>query len=225
MKAVISHRKDLTPDIVSIYFEPEEKLDFLAGQYVEVTFPDEVNAFIGDNRWFTLSASPSEKLLTITTRLNKPLSDFKSRLVNLKRDQEIILSEPIGDFVLPIDKTIPLVFVCGGIGVTPVRSIIKFLVDEKEQRQVTINYIVKHEQDLIFKDLFSDYSASLRPIITNTKGLTNMALDELIDGHTDKSLFYVSGPQLLVEDIVDKLERKYVNSQVIMDYFPGYSTI
>ena len=78
MKAVISHRKDLTPDIVSIYFEPEEKLDFLAGQYVEVTFPDEVNAFIGDNRWFTFSASPSEKLLTITTRLNKPLSDFKS---------------------------------------------------------------------------------------------------------------------------------------------------
>ncbi len=225
MKSVFSHNEFITPNIVSLYFTPEPEFDYLAGQYIELTFPDEHNSSIGDNRWFTLSSSPSESHLMITTKLNKPLSQFKDRLINLKAGDEVLMSEPIGDFVLPIDKSIPLVFISGGIGITPVRSIIKWLSDKNEQREITLNYIVKNDYDFIFEEIFKYYKLDYKPITTENSPSSDWVANKFQDGASPLSLFFISGPQIMVERIVDDITKDYGNNQVIMDYFPGYNSL
>jgi ferredoxin-NADP reductase len=145
--------------------------------------------------------------------------------MSLKPGQEVIFSEPIGDFVLPKDKTIPLVFLSGGIGVAPVRSIVKWLVDNKEQRPITLNYFVKTRDDLAFQDLFESYEMKYIPITTRDPdfSINKGPLD--METFDKDSLFYVSGPQKMVEDLVDSISEKYERQQIVMDYFPGYKSI
>ena len=49
-------------------------------------------------------------------------------------------SQLAGDFILPEDKNKKLVFIAGGIGVTPFRSMIKYLIDKNEKRDIIIFY-------------------------------------------------------------------------------------
>lgn len=223
MKIKFIERIQLNLDIISLSFEKPTGYNYLAGQYAEINFIDEKVDSIGDNRWFTLSSSPSESVITITTRLNKPLSKFKNKFVNLKAGDEVLISEPIGDFVLPIDKTIPLVFISGGIGITPVRSIIKWLLDNKEQREITIERIVRSEKDLVFNDLFLKYKMKYRHYINTT----NTPLSSIFDltKFSSNSLFFISGTQELVEHFTESLSVLYGRQSIIMDYFPGYTSI
>lgn len=225
MSFTFSHHQYLSPDIISLYFKPVSAFNYLPGQYVEVKFPDEHISSIGDNRWYTLSSSPSEDLLAITAKLIKPYSEFKNRIIKLKPGEEVILSQPIGDFVLPMDKKIPLVFISGGIGITPVRSIIKWLIDNNEQRQISLMNIVKKKQDMVFDGLFRDYKMSYISIVTENKEGVVPDTDNLIKISSPSSIFYISGPQTMVEYIAGNITNKYSSSQVIMDYFPGYSSI
>jgi len=224
MLAKIEQIKQLNSDTFSIYFKPDNEFSYLAGQYTEISFPHEHKDFIGDNRWFTLSSSPSEEYLSITIRARKPLSNFKRELLSLKKNDEIIISEPIGDYVLPKDKTIPIVLICGGIGITPARSVIKWLTDKKEARDIILIHFVRDKESLLFSDIFQKYDMSYEPVITSIHPRESTLADKIIKFKSN-SLFFVSGPQTMVESITKDLRAKFGNEQVIMDYFPGYTSI
>lgn len=224
-KVVYDHKQVITPTITAFYFKPNSKLQYLAGQYVELKIPGEIASSIGDNRWFTLSSAPTEKLLSISTRLRQPLSEFKTHLVNMSEGEELTMSEPIGDFVLPKDPNIPLVFITGGIGITPVRSIVKWLIDTKQKRSITLFYFVRGDSEIAYKDLLNSYPMNFKTMVT---GSNKINIDEelsLIKKSSSESLFFISGPEPMVEDMADKVNQKFDRSQIIMDYFPGYTSI
>lgn len=225
-KAVFVRREKLTPSIYCFWFSKEADFEYLAGQYIELTIPGEAEALIGGNRWFTLSSSPSEELLSITTKIIEPVSKFKKTLLQLKANQELTMSEPIGDFVLPKDKSLPLVFISGGIGITPVRSIIKWLIDTGEMRTISLYYLVNKTEDLVYKNLLEDYQMSFHPVVASQleNDLSSYLL-ELIKGFDPKSFFYVSGPQTLVENTTDDIASMFGRDRVVMDYFPGYTSL
>jgi ferredoxin-NADP reductase len=225
MNIVFDHREKEADNIYTFHFNLKGSFDYLAGQYVEVSMPGEINVTINGDRWYTLSSSPSEKFISFTTRFDKVISDFKNRLLKLQKGDEITISEPIGDFVLPIDKTLPLVFISGGIGITPVRSIIKYLLDKNEDRKVTLHYLAKNSDSLIFSELFKQYNMQFQTIITSEYKLDIEALVNNLWKNNPESLFFVSGPQTMVENYVDVISSKFDDAQIVMDYFPGYSSI
>ena len=107
-------------DIVSFQFERPEDFDYKPGQWMVVTLPDSSLA-----HHFTLSSSPSESFLEITTRLRD--SEFKKALTELPVDAMIEAEGPFGSFFLPPSPG-KVAFLTGGIGITAPRSILRHLI-------------------------------------------------------------------------------------------------
>lgn len=230
MQVTFDHKVQIAPDIWTFYFRGPAKHDYIAGQYTELTLPHENPDDRGTRRWFTLSSSPSEDLLCITTRHQQPASTFKNTLWQLEPESEIHLADPMGDFVLPKDSSIPLLFVVGGIGVTPVHSILKWLADNSEKRRIDIIYAAEDEQHLIFRDLIDQQSDTVDYYLSSpSEGWQGHAgritAQTILDKHTDPhQLVFISGPEPMVESLTNGLLTADVpERQLVRDYFPGYN--
>src|SRR5665647_631894 len=126
---------NLTPDTYDFVFTPDQKMNFKPGQYMELTLDHPSQDSRGIRRYLTIASSPTEKQFRLGVKFyNKP-SSFKKTLIRMKQDQEIVASQLAGDFTLPQDKNKKLVFIAGGIGITPFRSMIKYMLDKKEKRE------------------------------------------------------------------------------------------
>ena len=211
-----------TPQIVSYSFTPERPIRYIAGQFVEITIQHSDPDKRGVKRWFTLSSSPTEKYLTITTKLSviSP-SSFKKNLMHLNIGDSVECSEAMGDFVLPKSDNIALIFVAGGIGITPYRSMIKWLVDSGQSRNIQIVYSAHSTAELTFKDLLNQPFIELYPY-TEKEKLTAVKIDALCSGIKDKQI-YIAGP----EPMADALSKGFKDlgssrHQIVTDYFPGY---
>jgi ferredoxin-NADP reductase len=195
---------------------------YTAGQFIELTIPHDNPDERGQKHWFTLSSSPTEPLPTITTKFPSegPTSTFKQALQNLKPGDAVSMSDPMGDFVLPKDKTIPLVFVAGGIGVTPMRSMIKWLHDSQETRPITLIYAVADKKQLAFQPVFDE--AGIEPVFLYER-LTPEKILELAPDQPGQ-LYFISGPEPMVEALVEGLTKSGISeSRLVGDYFPNYS--
>lgn len=233
-KLVRTHTENLAGNIISFWFEPEKPLDYVAGQYTELSLPHEQPDDRGTKRWFTLSSSPSDApLVSITTKFAQKPSSFKAALRGLKPGDNVHLAEPFGDFVLPVDERIPLVFVAGGIGITPFHSIIKFLYDTKQERDITFLYSVAAEHEMIFQDLFEPYGMKRVLVVDKPQGswdgetgqLTGQRIVDLTHP-VDDALIYISGPGLMVEALKEQLIKLDIDkTRVVGDFFPGYTNI
>ena len=171
--------------------------------------------------------------MSITTKFSEESSSFKQTLQGLREGDEVIISDPMGDFVLPKDKSIPLIFVAGGIGITPYHSIIKWLSDTKQSRDINLIYAANSIGELVFLEQFEHYGLSLQLILNNppanwegeTGYLSGQRIIDLTNPPRD-SLIYASGPEKMVESLQSSLEtlgmEKY---RLVGDFFPGYSTI
>lgn len=110
-------KEHLIDNVWAFHFQPTEPLVWTAGQFVRVELPHDNPDEQGTKRWFTNSAAPHEGIMQITTRVTD--STFKQALAKLVEGDELQLIEnPEGDFVWQ-DSKLPIIFVAGGIGVTP----------------------------------------------------------------------------------------------------------
>ena len=240
MKATFDHVESVTPDISTFWFQPERPVRYLAGQFTEIQLPHDPADARGVKRWFTLSSSPTEDLVAITTKfaphsvqgrsLHSRSSTFKRQLRALKPGAKLTLADPMGDFVLPKDPQVPLVFVAGGMGITPVRSMVKWLLDKGEQRSIQLVYAVSRIEDMAFEPLLKKYGLAFTPIVSHppagyggeTGPLTSRRILELI-GHNDQSLIYLSGPEPMIEAFYKELVAIGIPSErLVTDYFHGY---
>ena len=117
MNAVFRRSQLETSDIRTFFFKTDKPLDHTAGQFSEWTIEHDNPDSRGRHRWFTISSSPSEELISFTTRFDPKGSSFKKALLKLQPGDVIKVSHAMGDFVLPKLIQTPLIFVAGGIGV------------------------------------------------------------------------------------------------------------
>ena len=108
----------------------------------------------GIRRWFTISSSPTEQHIWLTTRFTDRGSTFKRKLKELAEGDEIIVSGLEGDFVLPKHLSRPMAFIAGGIGITPFRSMIKYLLDKDLKADIILLYSNRTVRDVVFKEIF-----------------------------------------------------------------------
>lgn len=236
MKATLvrHHIENKAKNIVTFWFKPDQPMSYIAGQYIEMTIPHPQPDDRGQKHWFTISSSPTDSpLCSITTKFSTPSSSFKQALRLKKIGETVDMSQPMGDFVLPQNDTLPLIFVAGGIGITPYHSIIKYLSDTKQERSISFLYSVRSEQELIFQDLFENYGMNRKIVVSEPApswdGLTGQLSGKRIIEITkpkDNALIYVSGPEPMVEALHEQLHDEGISKdRLIGDFFPGYSGV
>lgn len=222
MLATLDHIEILTPDIRTYWFRPERPLGQIAGEFTELHLPHAHPDDRGDRRWFTISSPPTERLVAITTRFAPTKgSSFKRALQKLQPGSQVSLAEPMGDFVLPKDKTIPLVFVAVGLGITPVHSIIHYLSDKNEQRAIQLFRVVPGlEKEIFAKELRAHPLAYRLFDISNDQRLTAAHILPVIQKN---SFVYLSGPERFIAHLSEELQKNGVPARhIITDLFPGY---
>lgn len=225
---LVTYRKKfrVASDIYSFEFSSDRRIRYTAGQFIELTIPHESDDR-GQKRWFTLSSSPSEDTIVITTKIQPHKSStFKQHLLKLKAGTELKMANPMGDFVLPKDPKIPLVFVAGGIGCTPFRSIIKYLQDSQENRDIKLLYSVSDRKSAAFLDLFNETLGGKCKLI-DTSVSVRLDSDTILgfSGNNPDCYYYLSGPEQLVESLEKSLfDTGIEKNRLHGDFFPGYET-
>ena len=226
MKLHFIRKEQEVPGVFSFYFEPPKGLTWTAGQFLHYTFPHPNADDRGIKRWFTISTAPHEKLIRITTRINNDRSSsFKSALMNLEEGDEIEAEDPEGDFIF--ENSIGChVFVAGGIGITPFRSILAQLDYENKEAKIDLLY-ANRDDNLVFGDELNRLKQKhptlhAHPFIGDNK-ITLETLRPYIE--KDDAIIYISGPEPMVEDFYNQLKAAGMPEKRIKgDYFPNYRT-
>lgn len=231
MRALFDHAESLTPHISSFWFKPERPVRFEPGQFLELYLPHDNMDARGDRREFSISSLPGELLISFTTNfaLHKD-SSFKHELRKLKPGTVVAMAEPMGDFVLPKDPSIRLVFVAIGLGCTAYISMIKWLAKQGDQRNIQFIYSVRQPKDILFSTTWQSYPLAFCPIISRPvpdwRGETGrLSVDNVIRlvSPLDEKLIYLAGPQSIIEPLFnDLLATGVARRQLVLDYFPGY---
>lgn len=234
MKVTFIRRDEIAENIFSFYFEPERPVHYIAGQFIELHLPHKQADKRGAKRWFTLSSSPHEELLAITTNFSvSEGSSFKRTLKGLEPGAILNMAAPMGDFVLPKDPSIPLLFVAGGIGCTPFRSIITDLEYTKEKRDITMLYAAQKNEKVAFQKTFAALGDKFKIILTEPSPdwqgpAGRLSAESIIKlaRPTDDHYIYVSGPEPMVESLEKDLKNQGINKRhIYADFFPGYLPI
>lgn len=213
--------------LASVYLQPEGTYRFEAGQYADVSVPHDNPDNRGISRVMTWSSSPDEPLLKMTFRYYGPGgSSYKRALLGLKPGTPVTIQGAMGDLVLPLDATIPMVWVAGGVGIASFTGMARYLADRQDKRNVTLLYAVAHEGDIIMQDLFDAYQLSKTIYVTRGEKGRKLGTADILSVLTPDTLVYVSGTEAMVETIRHGLEAAGIaRSRIIFDYYEGYSEL
>jgi ferredoxin-NADP reductase len=234
MKATLDHIQTETENIRSFFFKPETELSYTSGQFTELTLEHKNPDSRGQKRWFTISSSPTNELVSITTKYagDKFSSSFKKALFKLQPGNEVKLAEAMGDFVLPQLIQTPLIFVAGGIGITPFHSILEWLAAAHEERHIKMLYGVDNEDEIIFQESFTKADQHVTILVNQATPAWGgergrLSAENIIGLETpsEDTLIYVAGPEKMVENLSNDLIAKgFKKSQLVLDIFPNYQT-
>ncbi len=225
-------RRKLTPTSYEITFEPPKPVSYKAGQYVELTLFHPRKDFRGFRRSFSITSAEGAKKLTLGIKFYEPSSTYKKALKALEAGTVLNATSVNGDFVLPGDPSRQLLFVAGGIGITPYISHIRTLAARDEARDIVLIYAVSSVEELAYADELKEAGirvivvtkdAAALPVRQWQKVSTSFIDDEtiaLIDDIAARDA-YISGPPGLVRASKQLLHSHGVR-HIKTDYFTGY---
>lgn len=225
------------PGLMELVYRPGPRLAYQPGQYMEWTLDHAHADSRGKRRFFTLASSPTEQSVRLGVKFVREGSTFKQVLAShIQSGSPIVAAQVAGDFTLPRNADRKLAFIAGGIGVTPFRSMVKYLTDRREKRDVVLLYATRRYDELLYRDVFQRamYAFRFRPVYvisdprsapaswTGESGRIDAELiRRQIPDYADR-LIYVSGSPALVEGVRRALRELGVKTDHIKtDYFSG----
>ncbi len=232
----LKEKVQLAPDVYDFVFAPTRKFAFAPGQYMEWTLGHAAPDTRGNRRYFTLASSPTENNLRLGVKFYRNSSSFKRALLSMDAHGQIVAAQLAGDFVLPDDPQQKCVFIAGGIGITPFRSMLKYLVDARQPRPIVLFYANRTVDEIVYKDVLdqAERELGIRTVyaITDTRrlppgwrGRVGYIGPQLIKDEVPDYLnctFYLSGPPAMVEAFKQMLAELHVpRSQIKTDLFAG----
>lgn len=233
----LKDKKSLTKDIYEFFFKSDVKIDYKPGQYLEWTLGHDNPDQRGNRRYFTISSSPTEEDIKLGVKFYDNSSSFKKRLLVMNIGETMTASQLSGEFIMPEDKSKKLVFIAGGIGVTPFRSMIKNLIDKNEKRDIVMFFSNKTPADIVYRDIFDEAKEKigLKTIyavndLAGSELLPDMRLGFINEEMIRKEVpdfaereFYISGPHVMVTAFESTLNKMGIKSgDIKVDFFPGF---
>src|SRR5450755_2404674 len=145
----LKDRKEIAEGTMAFRFEKPSGWAFKAGQYLDMTLldPSETDSE-GNMRSFSIASAPHEETLMVVTRMRD--TAFKRVLRAMPFGTAVKIEGPSGDLILQNDSARTAVFLAGGIGITPFRSIVQWAANEKLPNRIVLFYSNRRPEDAPF---------------------------------------------------------------------------
>jgi len=233
----LKERREIGPNIMAFTFAYPRGFKHKLGQYMEWTIPLRERDSRGNRRCFSIASSPTESELMIAVRFHDDSSAYKRAMATMRPGDRMVAAELGGEFVLPSDPSEPLAFIAGGIGITPFRSMIKYLVDTGERRSIVLLYANSRKEEIVFAELLKEAEEKIGVkvvyTLTDTRRVTDQwsgRIGPVSEGMIHEEVpdyryrhFYVSGPLTMVVGVRSVLRSIGIRpSRIRTDLFSGY---
>jgi CDP-4-dehydro-6-deoxyglucose reductase, E3 len=154
----------LADDVIVLYLKlpANERLQFLAGQYLEFLLRD------GSRRSFSMGNAPhDDELIQLHVR-HVAGGQFTDHVFGKMKERDILRFEgPLGTFFLREDSEKPIVFVASGTGFAPIKSIIEHALHKGISRPMTLYWGGRRPKDLYMDDLAKSWPITYVPVISD----------------------------------------------------------
>ena len=219
----LTSKENLADNVWAFRFEADTPISWTPGQFIRIELPHDNPDDEGTKRWFTISSTPHDSYIQITTRVTD--TTFKQALAALPIGSTInLVEQPDGDFVWQESEK-PLVFIAGGIGITPFYSMLKARGHSGQPVSATLIYNGRTDE-LPFKVEFEEASRrhpEFKVHYVIGEQLTTEKLTELVP-NISSSQVYISGAESMVEALGKQLEESgLANDNLHQDFFPHYN--
>lgn len=236
-KIKLKGKEEVADGTMAFHFEKPKDFVYKAGQFADYTLinPSQTDAE-GNTRGFTITCAPYEDDIMFTTRMRD--TAFKREMKEMPIGTEVTFDAPYGSFTLHNNRGIPAVFLTGGIGITPVRSILLQATHDIAPHKIFVFYSNKTPKDAAFlTDLNNlqekNKNITFIPSMTDMEGsnqewkgekgfFTKEMLEKYI-GDLQKPIYYLSGPKAMVTTVRKTLNDSGVDDDNIRtEEFSGY---
>jgi len=233
----LRRREQIAEGTMAFHFDKPEGFEFRAGQALDWTLinPPESDAE-GNTRAFSITSAPFDPELMIATRMRD--TAFKRVLRSMPLGTQVKIDGPSGSFTLHKNSAKPAVFLAGGIGITPFRSMIRYASHDHLAHQIYLFYSNRRPEDAPFlADLeeltrqnpnfhlvatMTEMSKSSRP----WKGEAGFISPEMLAKHIPNlqgPIYYIAGPPTMVAAMRQILTQAAVDEDDIRtEEFAGY---
>jgi ferredoxin-NADP reductase len=219
-----------SPGVKSVRVEAVEGVDFKAGQFCCVSLKTENVC----KRYLSISSSPTEKgYIEFTKKITQ--SDFSRAIDTLGPGDRLKIDYPLGRFTLG-DPRERVAFLSGGIGITPIRSICRYVVDENLGTDIVLVYGNRSIGDILFREDFDNMQRQYPKLKVshvlsepapgfrcNTGHINSRIISDEIPDYAQRK-FYICGPPAMVEAMKKILteELRLPGENIITEQFQGY---
>jgi ferredoxin-NADP reductase len=218
-------RQRIARDTMAFWFDTNSiRCEFRAGQHADFVFSRPYVGSEGENsRTFSIASSPHDKEpIMVAMRMRK--TAFKNALKAAALGTKFTVSRPRGSFTLHRDITRPAVFLAGGIGIAPIRSILQQAAQERLPHKLYLFYANRKAEDAAFLDELESVAAqnpnfTFVPTVTGHKTLAW----PYEKGHINREMlrryllglkgpvYYIAGPSGMVTAMTDLLNSSGVS--------------
>jgi ferredoxin-NADP reductase len=233
----LKERRMVAEGTMAFHFEKPPGFAYVAGQAGDwiLQHPAKTDKE-GNKRSFTLASAPYEEDLFFATRLRE--TAFKEDLQSTDLGSQVDFDGPWGELTLHDDPAVPAVFLTGGIGVTPFRSIVLQWAHDQLEHSLFLFYSNRRPEDAAFVDELQAV-AKQRAKFTFLPTMTEMEKSKMpwsgAHGYIDQAMlrrsltdlnrpiYYLSGPPKMVESMQKLLTDSGVKQErVRTESFDGY---
>jgi ferredoxin-NADP reductase/Na+-translocating ferredoxin:NAD+ oxidoreductase RnfD subunit len=233
----LKEKIQLAPLIYDFVFVPDRKLAFSAGQYLEWTARPYHCDSRGNRRYFSVASSPTETELHIGVKIPEQASSFKRFLNAMKPGDTLMAGHLSGDFTLPrVAAGQTIVGVAGGIGITPFRSMVKYLTDTNKKTEMVLFYAASDPAEFVYQDILKQGErvgiktvyvlSGAKTVPPGWTGKTGYITEEMVKAEVPNyqtGVYYLSGPNVMVDAYKKLLATLKISKiNIHTDYFPGY---
>ncbi|MDQ6618125.1 MAG: CDP-6-deoxy-delta-3,4-glucoseen reductase [Pseudomonadota bacterium] len=214
--------------IVKLKLPANERLQYLAGQYIDILLKD------GRRRSFSLANPPHDDALLELHVRHIPAGAFTDPLFTQYRGREILrLEGPLGAFYLREQSDKPILFVAAGTGFAPIKAMIEHAFHRHETREMVLYWGVRSLRDLYLPHLPGEWQISYPnftfiPVLSEPKvedawpGRTGFVHQAVLDDFADLSGYavYACGAPVMI-DVARRtfMERALPESEFYADSF------
>jgi ferredoxin-NADP reductase len=242
--ARLAERHEVAERTMAFQFEKLTGWSFKPGQFIDITLltPPETDAE-GNTRGFSISSAPHEPTIMITTRLRD--TAFKRVLKTMSLESQVKIEGPFGNLSLHNNAARPAVFLAGGIGITPFRSIAVSAAKERLPHRIFLFYSNRRPEDAAFLEelqaieqenhnfkliaTMTEMEKSNRPWEGETGLINHQMLDRYLkpaaspDWSSAAPIYYIAGPPQMVRGLQAMLTNAGVDGDDIRnEEFSGY---
>lgn len=236
MKATIKEKREVAKGTLFVTFElVSDEVEWTPGEYFWVELLDPpYEDDKGSRRHITVVTSPTEGgALGLATRIRD--TAFKRSLVEMPEGSEVDVEQPKGSFLLPEDASKRYAFIAGGIGITPFRSMLRYIADNGLDYDVTLVYSNRDRESAAFFDEMQELEGAvpgLRIVFTmdedpgwegESRRISPEMLQDVLGEELKGFHFMVAGPPGMAKAVeASLLEAGLSEDQVQSDSFSGY---